>query len=142
MADSSFFSDLFYVFAQLALIFIDTFLFAVELRYCISWFLNVNPYFEPLFSLWCLTEPVFTLGKDVYPRLFGIQFAALINFRLIGIVQKILDQYVKTSRSNRMHEYYISQIEASNLDLPNLDSILPISLHLNLDFLDNFNNFL
>ncbi len=140
MADSSFFSDFFYVSAQLALFSIDFFLFAIELRYCISWFLNVNPYFEPLFSLWCFTEPVFTLGKDVYPRLFGFQFAALINFRLLGIVQKILDQYVKTSRSNRMHEFFISQTKADNLNLPNLDFILPISLHLN--FLDNFNNFL
>jgi len=142
MASSSFFSDFLYILAQFALFSIDIFLFAIELRYCISWFLNINPYFEPLFSLWCFTEPVFTWGKDTYPRLFGFQFAALINFRLIGAIQKILDQYVKTSRSDRMHEFFVSQTKVDNLNLSSLDSILPISLHLNLSFLDNLNNFL
>lgn len=67
----------------------------VEIRFLTGFFLNVNPYFEPFVTLWAWTNPIFTFGRRWYPRAFGIDLTALINYKalstLIGICNDIIN---------------------------------------------------
>ena len=62
---------------------INLYIVAVELRFLLNWFLNINPYFEPFLSLWLWTNPVFCFGRSFYPKIFGWDPAPLINFQVL-----------------------------------------------------------
>lgn len=55
----------------------------VEMRYLINWFLNVNPFSEPVATLWAWTNPIFTFGRAWYPRIFGVDVTPLINYKIL-----------------------------------------------------------
>ena len=61
----------------------NLYIVAVELRFLLNWFLNINPYFEPFLSLWLWTNPVFCFGRSFYPKIFGWDPAPLINFQVL-----------------------------------------------------------
>jgi|TARA_B110000503_G_scaffold121573_1_gene185276 uncharacterized protein YggT (Ycf19 family) len=67
---------------------------AVEIRFLVNWFLNINPYFEPFLSLWAWTNPVFCFGRSLYPKVLGIDVTPLINYRILAWFQRIVDNYV------------------------------------------------
>ena len=65
---------------------------AVECRYIVGWFLNLNPYFEPFQTLWTWTNPVFTFGRSLYPKFFGLDLTPIINYRLLQIVETVIEK--------------------------------------------------
>ena len=67
---------------------------AVEVRFLVNWFLNINPYFEPFLSLWAWTNPVFCFGRSLYPKVLGIDVTPLVNYRVLAWFQRIVDNYV------------------------------------------------
>lgn len=76
-------------------ILLNFYIVAVELRFLTSWFLNINPYFEPFLSLWLWTNPVFCFGRSFYPKILGFDLAPLINFQFLYFVQARVGKYVK-----------------------------------------------
>jgi uncharacterized protein YggT (Ycf19 family) len=80
---------------SLTWILFNFYIVAVEFRFLISWFLNINPYFEPLLSLWLWTNPVFCFGRSFYPKILGFDPAPIINFQILYFVQGKLGKYVK-----------------------------------------------
>ena len=74
---------------------IDLLLISVQLRFCISFFLIINPYFQPFYSLWLFTNPVIWSGRNLYPRIFGIDFTPMINVAIIRYLQRYVDRLVQ-----------------------------------------------
>jgi uncharacterized protein YggT (Ycf19 family) len=64
--------------------FLEVFTIAVDVRILISWFLNINPYYQPYVSLWEFTNPVMYWGRNIYPRIFGIEIAFMINLQILN----------------------------------------------------------
>ena len=96
------FSEIIELGCHAGVLFIDLVLTCIELRFCLGWFLNINPYFEPLLSLWAFTHPFMWLGRNNYPRIFGLDMTPIINYRLLGIIRKYLEAaavWQKTHRS-------------------------------------------
>lgn len=73
----------------------NLYIVAVELRFLLNWFLNINPYFEPFLSLWLWTNPVFCFGRSFYPKIFGWDPAPLINFQVLYFIQAQLGKFLK-----------------------------------------------
>lgn len=74
---------------------VNFYIIAVELRFLLNWFLNINPYFEPILSLWLWTNPVFCFGRSFYPKVFGWDPAPLINFQALYFIQDKLGKFLK-----------------------------------------------
>jgi uncharacterized protein YggT (Ycf19 family) len=72
-------------------IFLNLYLIAVEIRFLVQWFLNINPYFEPFLTLWAFTNPVFQFGRYLYPKFFGIEIAPLVNFKLLAMCINLVE---------------------------------------------------
>jgi len=64
--------------------FLEVFAIAVDVRILISWFLNINPYYQPYVSLWEFTNPVMYWGRNIYPRIFGVEIAFMINLQILN----------------------------------------------------------
>lgn len=87
-------NDLFIITLSLCSYAIEFIRLACELRFVISWFLAINPYVEPMFTLWSFTNFIFTGNRRNYPRVFGVDVTAGINLRILGALQKTLDTYI------------------------------------------------
>ena len=96
-------NDLLYSCAQLLSYFLDFYLTCIELRFCISWFLNINPYFEPLNTLWGWTDPFFNFGRERYPKVFMMDFSSVINYQILASIREGCD------RVFYMHKTYIGE---------------------------------
>jgi uncharacterized protein YggT (Ycf19 family) len=70
-------------------VFITFLLLAVQLRFLISFFLNINPYYEPFLSLWAFTNPVINFGRNLYPRIAGLEIAPMVNLVLLNNLDSI-----------------------------------------------------
>ena len=55
-------------------------LLGCELRILLQMFLNLNPYFYPIYYVWQWTDPIFNFGRAWYPKLVGFDFTPMINF--------------------------------------------------------------
>nr|YP_009674954.1 YggT family protein [Rhizochromulina marina]QDH81805.1 YggT family protein [Rhizochromulina marina] len=75
--------DTIQAFALISWILVKVYQLVVELRFLIQWFLNINPYFEPIQSLWVITNPLFNFGRALYPKVLGIDFTPMINYKLL-----------------------------------------------------------
>lgn len=73
---------------------LNFFLVAAEIRFLVQWFLNINPYFEPIFTIWTITNPIFLFGRNLYPKFFGMELAPIINFKILAYVNNILESLV------------------------------------------------
>jgi len=78
-------------FSLIIWIWLNFYIIAVEVRFLVQWFLNINPYFEPFYTLWSITNPVFQFGRQLYPKIFGIEVAPLINFKIIALLVSIVE---------------------------------------------------
>lgn len=96
-------NDFTYAFVQLLSYFLDFYLTCIELRFCIRWFLNINPYFEPLNTLWEWTDPFFNFGRGMYPRIFMMDFSSVINYQILASIREGCD------RVFYMHKTYIGE---------------------------------
>ena len=112
---------------------------AVECRYIVGWFLNLNPYFEPFQTLWTWTNPVFTFGRSLYPKFFGLDLTPIINYRLLQIVEKEFDKLAHGI--DEYNAYTFGTTESSRLDnLPTAPSSNSYELDIlshSLDLLHN-----
>ena len=112
---------------------------AVECRYIVGWFLNLNPYFEPFQTLWTWTNPVFTFGRSLYPKFFGLDLTPIINYRLLQMVEKEFDKLAHGIDEYNAYKFGIT--ESSRLDnLPTAPSSNSYELDIlshSLDLLHN-----
>ena len=77
---------------MLVWIWLRVLILALEIRYLIQWFLNINPYFEPVLTLWNWTDPVFNFGRNYYPKVIGMDFAPIFNYKILQyIAQQVYD---------------------------------------------------
>jgi uncharacterized protein YggT (Ycf19 family) len=76
--------EIYYVLLCFLRTFLEVFTIAVDVRILISWFLNINPYYQPYVSLWEFTNPVMYWGRNIYPRIFGIEIAFMINLQILN----------------------------------------------------------
>jgi uncharacterized protein YggT (Ycf19 family) len=65
---------------------------AAELRIMIQMFLNINPYFYPVYYLWLGTDPMFNFGRKLYPKLMGFDLCPFINFTIAQKIESQLDR--------------------------------------------------
>ena len=96
-------NDFAYSCVQLFSYFLDFFLTCVEIRFCVSWFLNINPYFEPLDTLWTFTDPFFNFGRGMYPKLFMLDLSSIFNYQILDYLRQACD------RIFYMHKTYIGE---------------------------------
>lgn len=89
--------------ALISWILIKVYQLAVEVRFLIQWFLNINPYFEPIQSLWVITNPLFNFGRALYPKILGIDFTPMINYKLLVALESVLD---KAAHGVDIYNYY------------------------------------
>ena len=100
--------EIYYVLFCCIRTFLEVFTFAVDIRILISWFLNINPYYQPFLSLWEFTNPVMYWGRNIYPRIFGIEIAFMINLQLLNyLVQSVKELVLKLEP---FHQEIIMQI--------------------------------
>ena len=66
---------------------------AAELRILIQMFLNINPYFYPVYYLWLGTDPMFNFGRKLYPKILGLDLCPLINFTIAQKIEAQLDLF-------------------------------------------------
>jgi hypothetical protein len=59
----------------------------------IQMFLNINPYFYPVYYLWLGTDPMFNFGRKLYPKLMGFDLCPFINFTIAQKIESQLDLY-------------------------------------------------
>jgi hypothetical protein len=130
MENNPFFTEIIYVSLGLLNYFIDFVIICLELRFCISWFLNINPYFEPFLSLWAFTSPIMWFGKGFYPRIFGLQLAPMINYRALQFIQQNLDRIVESIKQAKIESTYIYDNNMESLAFSNTSDIFPILFHL------------
>jgi uncharacterized protein YggT (Ycf19 family) len=122
MENNPFFTEIIYISLGLLNYFIDFVIICLELRFCISWFLNINPYFEPFLSLWAFTSPIMWFGKAFYPRIFGLQLAPMINYRALQFIQQNLDRILESLKLAKIESNYIYNTDSESLAfLNNLD---------------------
>ena len=67
-------------------------LLGCELRILLQMFLNLNPYFYPIYYVWQWTDPIFNFGRAWYPKLVGFDFTPMINFVLLAKVESFFDR--------------------------------------------------
>ena len=92
---SNIFDTFFNGMISLAWIVVNFYIIAVELRFLLNWFLNVNTFYEPFLSLWLWTNPIFCFGRSFYPKVFSWEPAPLINFQILYLIQAKLGSFVK-----------------------------------------------
>ena len=80
-------NDIVYSSARVLWYVITVYRLLVEIRFMLQWFININPYFEPFQTLWDITDPFFTFGKKFYPKLFGIELAPMVNWRILLYIE-------------------------------------------------------
>lgn len=89
---------------SLAWIVVNFYIIAVEFRFLLNWFLNVNPFYEPFLSLWLWTNPIFCFGRSFYPKVFSWEPAPLINFQILYLIQAKLGSFVKNLNNGLLPE--------------------------------------
>ena len=95
--------DSLYTIVQLFSYFLDGYMTCIELRFCISWFLNINPYFEPFNTLWTWTDSFFSFGRDFYPKIFMVDIATMVNYLILEFARG------GCNRVFYMHKTYIGE---------------------------------
>ena len=122
---------------------------AIELRMCMSWFLNINPYFYPVYYIWIMTDPCFNFGRNVYPKIIGFDSCFIVNFAIVCKVELLLDylafgmnkhnQEKITGKPWKKSAVYVPPPEAKS-EIPHSSSegLVAISDGSNLEGVTNF----
>ena len=98
-----------------------------------------SPYFEPFQTLWTWTNPVFTFGRSLYPKFFGLDLTPIINYRLLQIVEKEFDKLAHGIDEYNAYKFGIT--ESSRLDnLPTAPSSNSYELDILSQSLDLLHN--
>jgi hypothetical protein len=94
--------DILYDLTPYLIAFLDFVSISIELRICISFFLVINPYFEPFLTLWTFTDPFMWSGRGAYPRIFGMDITSMINYQLLNKLRSSLEYFLYYQRSHRL----------------------------------------
>lgn len=86
--------EIYYVVLCCIRTFLEVYTVAVDLRILISWFLNINPYCQPFLTLWEITNPIIYWGRNIYPRIFGIEIAFMINLQILNCLCQAVQNLV------------------------------------------------
>lgn len=81
----------------------------VDIRFLLSWLLVVNPYYEPLETLWKITSPVFKFGVKLYPRILGMQSAPYINTFILQLIEAPLNFLCHLNDEVNVEQFYDPQ---------------------------------
>ena len=85
-------NDFLYSCVQLLSYFLDFYMTCIEIRFCISWFLNINPYFEPFDTLWTWTDPFFNFGRGMFPKVFMVDLSTMISYQILEMIRTGCDR--------------------------------------------------
>lgn len=117
--------EMYYSFLIVLRNFLEIYKLAVDLRIVLGWFLNINPYMQPVSTLWKITNPIMFIGRDYWPRVFGGDITFQYNLRILDIIISGLTKLIK--RLTPLHdlivtENYVSDTEneISTLDLSSI----------------------
>lgn len=96
---------------------------AVEFRYVVGWFLNINPYFEPFLTLWAWTNPVFTFGRTLYPKFFGLDLTPIVNYKILQYVEKYFDRFAHGIDDYNYYKFGLTSSKlVDGITVPNTNS--------------------
>lgn len=93
----------------------------LELRMWITWFPNINPYFEPFLTLWSFTDAITWTNREIYPKFFRVDLTPLINYHILVCLQKFLRNIISFIKVDESH--YKNFEEFNNLAITNIDYI-------------------
>jgi hypothetical protein len=101
----------------------------IELRMIIQFFLNINPYFWPVYYLWITTDLAYNFGRKFYPKFIGFDTCFIVNFSLIIRIEHQLDRlahgidkYNSMKLTNKPYKPYADPIsEPKHGDVPRAD---------------------
>jgi len=102
-------NDFLYSCVQLLSYFLDFYMTCIEIRFCISWFLNINPYFEPFDTLWTWTDPFFNFGRGMFPKFFMVDLSTVISYQILEMIRQGCD------RVFYMHKTYIGEARSPEI---------------------------
>lgn len=71
---------------------IKVLLLACEFRIFFQMFLNLNPYFYPVYYVWQWTDPIFNFGRAWYPKLVGFDMTPWLNFAILSKMEGFFDR--------------------------------------------------
>ena len=94
-----------------------------ELRIMIQMFLNINPYFEPFLTLWAWTNPVFTFGRTLYPKFFGLDLTPIVNYKILQYVEKYFDRFAHGIDDYNYYKFGLTSSKlVDGITVPNTNS--------------------
>ena len=91
---------------------------AAELRIMIQMFLNINPYFYPVYYIWLVTDPMFNFGRKLYPKLMGFDLCPFINFTIAQKIEGQLDLFAHGV--DKFNRYKFEKSAPSDDKLPDM----------------------
>jgi hypothetical protein len=89
-----------------------------ELRIMIQMFLNINPYFYPVYYIWLVTDPMFNFGRKLYPKLMGFDLCPFINFTIAQKIEGQLD--LLAHGVDKFNRYKFEKSSPSDEKLPDM----------------------
>nr|BDA97385.1 hypothetical protein [Cryptomonas sp. NIES-345]BDA98346.1 hypothetical protein [Cryptomonas sp. NIES-1327] len=60
--------------------FLQIYLILMVVRVSLVWFLNINWYEQPFYSLAKLTDPYLSIFKGIFPQLLGVDISPILGF--------------------------------------------------------------
>jgi uncharacterized protein YggT (Ycf19 family) len=128
--------------------FLDFISFCLDLRFCTSFFLNLNPYYEPLFTVLRITSHFLYMGRNIYPKIMGVDVTIMVNYRLLNYVRKQCQYVIENIKEKKLINAndVITSIDGEeknqyfNMLQDEMDSILNFIEKLDLSNLHYLNN--
>jgi len=77
------FNNINYIFILFCYIVTKIYSLAIEFRVFLQIFFTINPYNYPLRLMWIWTNPVFTVGRKLYPYFITIDICPIVNLMLL-----------------------------------------------------------
>lgn len=62
-----------------------------------SWFLNVNPYTQPMTTLIRMTDPYLRLFRGIAPLVFNIDISPMVAFLCLNFMDQLLNFNIPTT---------------------------------------------
>ena len=82
--------------------FLDFISFCLDLRFCTSFFLNLNPYYEPLYTVLRITNTFLYMGRNIYPKIMGVDITIMVNYRLLNYVKKQCQYLIENIKEKKL----------------------------------------
>ena len=80
-------------------------IFTAELRLMIQLFLNINPYFYPVYYIWRASDLIYNGGRRYYPKIIGLDICAFVNFAIVMKIEALLDRLAHGVDKYNIHKF-------------------------------------